>query len=267
MMRDIGLIKNDEPVRRLFTQGMVIADGAKMSKSKGNVVGADDMLERFGADTARMFVLFAAPPEKDVDWTDAGAEGFYRFLGRVLPFRHSQPGSCGGVIDCRAYGSRPQGAAQAASDDAQGHRRLRDPLALQHIDRGGDGAGQRALRAESRALTRVLAEVLEKLTLLLAPFAPYMAQEIWEADGPERSGFREQWPQYDEELAKEEGAEVVVQVNGKVRSRITVPFGTSRAELERLSLADDKMQALLQGKQIVKIIIVPDKLVNVVVKG
>ena len=131
MMRDIGLIKNDEPASRLFTQGMVIADGAKMSKSKGNVVGADDVAEKFGADTARMFVLFAAPPEKDVDWRQEGVEGIYRFLGRVYRFatRNIEKAQRGR----RSHRSRPQGAAQAAPDDPQGDRGFRDALALQHL--------------------------------------------------------------------------------------------------------------------------------------
>ncbi len=131
MMRDIGLIRNSEPARRLFTQGMVIAEGAKMSKSKGNVVGADMLAEKFGADTARMFVLFAAPPEKEVDWRTEGAEGIYRFLGRVYRFVTRNVGQ----RRRRARRVRPQGSAQAAPDLAQDHRGFRDALALQHLHR------------------------------------------------------------------------------------------------------------------------------------
>ena len=151
MMRDIGLIQNSEPARRLFTQGMVIAEGAKMSKSKGNVVGADLLAEKFGADTARMFVLFAAPPEKEVDWRDEGAEGIYRFLGRVYRFATRNVGR---PAPARAGQRRPQGPAQAPPDHPQDHRRFRNPLALQYLHRLHHGAGQRALRRRGEHLRR-----------------------------------------------------------------------------------------------------------------
>ena len=226
MMRDIGLIRNSEPARRLFTQGMVIAEGAKMSKSKGNVVGADMLAEKFGADTARMFVLFAAPPEKEVDWRTEGAEGIYRFLGRVYRFATRNAGAAGRG----RRPLRPQGAAQAAPDAPQDHRGFRDALALQHLHRRHHGAGERALRRGRPAFPRrPCRKMLEKLALMLAPFAPYLAQEIWEELGHAGPVFRQCWPAFDAELAKEEEAEIVVQVNGKLRARIYAPFGTPNA--------------------------------------
>ena len=135
MMRDIGLTRYDEPVRKLFTQGMVIRNGAKMSKSIGNVVPADDVADKYGADTARLFALFAAPPERDVDWIDAGVEGVYRFLGRVYRFVTRN------IPAASAMGRPTVDSAEGAPDAAQGHRRFRQPLALQHIHRGDDGAG------------------------------------------------------------------------------------------------------------------------------
>ena len=143
MMRDLGLITNNEPTKRLFTQGMVIKDGAKMSKSKGNVVSADEMIERFGADTGRLFELFAAPPEKEMDWTDAGANGAYSFLSRVYRFVTRNVGAG----PARAGRSRSKGPAQAASDAEEDHRRFRKPLALQHVHRRSDGADERSHRA------------------------------------------------------------------------------------------------------------------------
>jgi leucyl-tRNA synthetase len=267
MMRDIGIIRNDEPVKRLFTQGMVIKDGAKMSKNKGNVVSADDMIERFGADTGRVFELFAAPPERDLEWIDAGAEGCYRFLGRVFRFvtrnldRADASSTAEWTAADRKIVRKLHQTLRKVTEDFETRWHFNTSIAAV-MELVND-----AYALEPELSPAVVADLLEKLTLLLGPFAPYMTQEIWELMGRSGPVFRQQWPQYDEELAREEGAEVVLQVNGKVRSKITVPFGTSREELERLSLADDKMQAHIQGKTIAKIIIVPDKLVNVAVKG
>ena len=224
MMRDIGIIKNDEPVKRLFTQGMVIKDGAKMSKNKGNVVSADDMIERFGADTGRVFELFAAPPEKDLEWTDAGAEGCYRFLGRV--FRFVTRNLDGQRDEPKRTAADRKAAAQAAPDPAQGHGGLRDPLALQHLDRCRDGTRERSLRAGVRVVIARRRRLHRETDAAARPFAPYMTQEIWEMMGRDGVVFRQPWPEFDEELAKEEGAEVILQVNGKLRSKATVPFGT-----------------------------------------
>ena len=248
VMRDLGLITNDEPVKRLFTQGMVIKDGAKMSKNKGNVVSADDMIERFGADTGRVFELFAAPPEKDLEWTDAGAEGATG--SSAVSSALSRATSTGCDAQRRADRGRPKRSSQAASDHSQSHRRLRNALALQHLHRRGHGTGQRALRVSKSELTlRCRRDVCEKLSCCSARSRPIWQQEMWEEMGRQGPVFRQPWPEFDEELAREEGAEVVLQVNGKVRSRVVVPFGTAREELEKVALADDKMQPFLQGNK------------------
>ena len=243
---------------------MVIAEGAKMSKSKGNVVGADMLAEKFGADTARMFVLFAAPPEKEVDWRSEGAEGIYRFLGRVYRFVTRNVGRAAGGIRGRI---RPQGAAQAAPDHPQDHRGFRDPLALQHLHRRHHGAGQRPLRRGGEPLGRGDAgnpgEAGAAAGALRALPGPGDLGGTGQATGPV---FRASWPAFDPELAKAEEAEIVVQVNGKLRSRIYAPFGTAREELESRALADDRVLPFLAGKQVVKVVTVPDKLVNIVVK-
>jgi leucyl-tRNA synthetase len=262
MMRDIGLIQNDEPARRLFTQGMVIADGAKMSKSKGNVVGADMIAEKFGADTARMFVLFAAPPEKEVDWRAEGAEGLYRFLGRVYRFvtRNVDRVSDGrGPSDKKVIRKLHQTVKKITGDfETRWHFNTCIASIMELVN---------VLYAEEANIsTGVAAQAAEKLALLLAPFAPYISQEIWEELGKEGPVFRQCWPAFDPELAKEDEAEIVVQVNGKLRSRIYVPFGASKDELEKRALGDEKVKPSVAGKQIVKIITVPDKLVNVVVR-
>jgi leucyl-tRNA synthetase len=262
MMRDIGLISNSEPARRLFTQGMVIAEGAKMSKSKGNVVGADMLAERFGADTARMFVLFAAPPEKEVDWRVEGAEGIYRFLGRVYRFatrsldRLSDPA---GASDPLVLRKLHQTLRKITEDfETRWHFNTCIASIMELVN---------VLYAEEGKISgAVLKEILEKLALMLAPFAPYLSQEIWEALGRDTPVFRHPWPEFDPELAKEPLAEVIIQLNGKLRGKIHVPFGTSTTELERLTLEDVKTRALLAGKQVLRIITVPNKIVNLVVK-
>jgi leucyl-tRNA synthetase len=261
VMRDIGLVKNAEPARRLFTQGMVIAEGAKMSKSKGNVVGADMLAEKFGADTARMFVLFAAPPEKEVDWRAEGAEGIYRFLGRVYRFatRNIPHEDRSGSAD-RAVLRKLHQTLKKITEDFETRWHFNTCIA------GVMELMNTLLAEEANISAQAMAQILEVLALMLAPFAPYVSQEIWDELGKEGPVFRRPWPAFDPELAKEDEAEIVVQVNGKVRSRLFAPFGTSKEELEKRAFADEKVQAQVAGKQLVKIIAVPDKLVNVVVK-
>jgi leucyl-tRNA synthetase len=301
VMRDIGLIRNSEPVRRMFTQGMVIAEGAKMSKSKGNQVGADLLAEKFGADTARMFVLFAAPPEKEVDWRTEGAEGIYRFLGRVYrfvtrnaPVRQTAPADgAPGAVPADGTPGLVQMAkvlelnrlelkemitqATAGEADRQALRKLHQTLKKITEDFESRWHFNTCIASvmelvnelyaeEARISPAVIQEILEKLALMLAPFAPYLSQEIWDELGKEGPVFKQSWPVYDPELAKEDEAEVVVQVNGKVRSRIFAPFGTPKEALESLAMADEKVQQFTEGKQVVKVIAVLDKLVNIVVK-
>jgi len=263
MMRDIGMVKNNEPVKRLFTQGMVIADGAKMSKSKGNVVGADLLADRYGADTARLFIMFAGPPEKEVDWRDERAEGIYRFLGRVYRFATR---NLDRVQDCGA----PDADRKITRKLHQTIRKITEDFESRwHFNTSISGIMELVndLYAEETGLSKAtVADVLEKLTLLLAPFAPYLAQEMWEEQGRQGPVFRESWPAYDPELAKEDLAEIVVQVNGKLRSHIHAAFGTPDDELKAAALAEPKVRPFLEGKQIVKVIVVRDKLVNIVVK-
>jgi leucyl-tRNA synthetase len=263
MMRDIGLIKNSEPAKRLFTQGMVIAEGAKMSKSKGNVIGADSLAEKFGADTARMFVLFAAPPEKEVDWRNEGAEGIYRFLGRVYRFATRNIG--------RADYPAPN------DTDRKIRRKLHQTLkkitedfqTRWHFNTCISSIMElvNVLYAEEEKISaQPMCESVQMLALMLAPFAPYVSQELWDELGNPGPVFRQSWPAFDPELAQEDEAEIVVQVNGKLRGRIRVPFGTNAQELESRARSDEKVKPFLDGKQIVKVIPVPDKLINFVVK-
>jgi len=243
---------------------MVIKDGAKMSKNLGNVVSADEMIDRYGADTGRLFELFAAPPEKEMDWTDAGAEGAYRFLGRVYRFvtrnadRVLPPGPC--PADEKTLRKLHQTIRRITDDfETRWHFNTCIAAVMELVNA--------LYAAESEISGPVMRESMETIALLLAPFAPYLAQELWSELGHgEQPVFKQPWPAYSEDFARDEGAEVVVQVNGKVRSRLFVPLGTAREELQRLALAEAKTKPYVEGKQIAKIIVVPDKLVNIVVK-
>ena len=258
VMRDLGLVENNEPVKRLFTQGMVIREGHAMSKSRGNVVAPETIVDKYGADTARLFCLFAAPPEKDLDWNDAGVEGMYRFLGRVFRFvtREHEPGD--GSADRRVLRKLHQTIRKVTEDfETRWHFNTSIAGIMELVNE---------LYQQEGKLSRVtLDEVLPNLVLLVAPFAPYTAEELWERLGRTGPVLRVRWPTYDPALAAEDQVEVVVQVNGKVRTRLVVPRETPKEELERLALADAKVQPYLDGKRVAKVVVVPDKLVNVVV--
>jgi len=279
-MRDLGLVQNDEPVERLFTQGMVIKDGAKMSKSLGNVVTPDEMVARYGADAARLYSLFAAPPDRDLDWQDKGIEGIQRFLGRVYRFvaRHAQPGHPEWrkpipdnlSTEARAIQRKLHQTIKRVSGDFQGRWHFNTCIAaiMELVNElyGIDDRMPGATASASVVPVSLLAEVQRDLTLLLAPFAPYLAHELWEMLGEKTSLLRAPWPKYDPALAKEEEIEIPVQINGKLRSRIVVPADTTEDVLPERALADEKIRAAMAGKQVVKVIVVPGKLVNIVIR-
>ena len=275
VMRDIGLITNDEPVERLFTQGMVIKGGAKMSKSLGNVVSPDDMVARYGADAARLYSLFAAPPDRDLDWQDSGIEGIHRFVGRVYRFvvRHAQPDHpdwrkpvpADLTPEARAIQRKLHQTIKRVSDDFQGRWHFNTCIAAIMELVNTMYAAEDAI-AKGLVPVAFLAEVQRNLVLLLAPFAPYLASELWEMLGEQGSLLRAPWPKYDAELAKEEEIEIPVQVNGKLRGLVVVPADATEGFVVERALADEKVKAAIAGKQIVKKIYVPGKMVNLVVK-
>ena len=284
-MRDIGLVKNDEPAERLFTQGMVIKNGAKMSKSQGNVVSPDDMVARYGADATRLYTLFAAPPGRDLDWQDQGVEGVYRFLSRLFRFISENP------VRLAADEPRDYNPAELAPEPRQVLRKLHQTI--QRITDDFQGrwhfntsvaammellnacmvnqeifATGSAVPKAFRAPKAFCADVQRKLILLLNPFAPYLAAELWSTLGEDAEALlRHPWPQADAALAKEDEVEIVVQFNGKVRSRLTVPHDAEEQAVREAALADEKVKEALAGKQIVKVIVVKNKLVNIVIKG
>ncbi len=268
-MRDMGLVANHEPVERLFTQGMVIKGGAKMSKSLGNVVSPDEMVMQYGADAARMYTLFAAPPDRDLDWQDMGIEGIQRFLGRVYRYllRNARLRAATGAPSphARTIQRKMHQTIKRVTDDFQGRWHFNTCIAaimelvneLYSVEEKG---GQTSIPPE------LLAEVQRNLVLLLAPFAPYLTHELWEMLGETGNLLKAPWPKYDAALAKEDEIEIPVQVNGKLRSRIVVPADATEEETLSRALADEKVAAAIAGKQIVKKIVIPGKLVNIVVR-
>ena len=271
VMRDLGLIANDEPAERLFTQGMVIKDGAKMSKSKGNVVSPDLMIERYGADATRMYALFAAPPDRDLEWQEEGVAGISRFLGKVYRLTTKY-----GAV--RAADGR--GAESAAglellrklhqtigkiTQDFSGRWHFNTSISSIMILVNEITAKEAAMDA-GEISDAVIAEVFRGLTLLLAPFAPFLAAELWQQMGHEGAVFRTVWPVVNEELAKEAELEIPVQANGKLVTVVKVAAGSDEAVVKAAALADAKVMARIEGKTLVKVIVVPGKLVNLVVK-
>jgi leucyl-tRNA synthetase len=278
VMRDMGLVQNDEPVQRLFTQGMIIKAGAKMSKSLGNVVTPDTMVERYGADSTRMYTLFATSPDRELDWQDEGVEGIQRFLGRVYRFIVRNAG-----VETQLGASQQSGHATSLSQEArQIQRKLHQTIKRVSQDFQGRWHFNTSISAIMELVNELyaaegaiaqhaipkdlLSEVQRNLVLLLAPFAPYLSHELWEVLGEKGSLLRAPWPKYDPDLAKEEEIEIPVQVNGKLRSRILVPAGAPEELILERALADSKIQPAIRGKQIVKKIVVPGKLVNIVVR-
>ena len=259
VMRDLGLVTNNEPVKRLFTQGMVIKDGAKMSKNLGNVVDPEEIVEEYGADTARLFCLFAAPPEKDLDWIESGVEGMSRFLHRVCRFVTKEHPAGDGSADRRVLRKLHQTIHKVTEDfESRWHFNTSLAVVMELLNE--------LYQSEADLSPAVLGAVVPDLILLLAPFAPYLSEELWEQIGRQGPVLRVPWPQYDAALAAEEEVEVVLQINGKLRGKIVVAKGTAQADLEGLARTDPKIQQYLDGKTVHKVVVVVDKLVNFVVK-
>jgi leucyl-tRNA synthetase len=272
VMRDLGMITNDEPARRLFTQGMVIKDGAKMSKSKGNVVSPDDMVSRYGADATRMYALFAAPPDRDLDWQEDGVAGVSRFLARVWRLtikyaalarsvRESQPKTQNGAALLRKL---HQTIAKITLDfEGRWHFNTCVAAIMELVN---DIQAADAQLAAGEVPAPVVRELLRTLALLLAPFAPYLAAELWEELGEKGSILRATWPVSDPALAKEDELEIPVQINGKLVNVVRVAADANAKAMETAALADEKVKSRTAGKTVAKVIVVPGKLVNLVVK-
>ena len=270
-LRDLGYLKIDEPFSNLLTQGMVIKDGAKMSKSKGNVVDPDDLIQQYGADTVRLFALFAAPPERDLEWNPQGVEGCFRFLNRV--FRLIQAN-----LNCFAPKVRTIEMSQLVPADRQLHRKTHQTIRRVtesiekdfHFNTAISGVmelvNQISAETEQPAARAVLREALETVLLLLFPMVPHFCEEMWQSTGHVKPLQEQSWPSFDPAAAEEDELTIVIQINGKLRGRLTVPANTAEAELRAQALADDKVMSFIADKTVQKIIVIKDKLVNIVVK-
>jgi leucyl-tRNA synthetase len=273
VMRDLGMIQNDEPAVRLFTQGMVIKNGAKMSKSKGNVVSPDEMIASYGADAARMYSLFAAPPDRDLDWQEDGVAGVSRFLSRVYRFvmrhaelaRSSSSGPAEAVPAATALLRKLHQTIRKITQDFGGRWHFNTSIAA-IMELVNELTAADAAIAEGKIPSATVANILESLVLMLAPFAPHLSAELWVQIGHSDGVLRHPWPRFDEALAREDEIEVPVQINGKLRGLVRVPTDASRDALEAAARADEKVQAALAGKTVVKVIVVPGKLINFVVR-
>jgi len=280
VMRDLGMIENSEPATRLFTQGMVIKDGAKMSKSKGNVVSPDVMIDRFGVDATRMYALFAAPPDRDLDWQEDGVAGISRFLARVhrLGMKFAPIGQAiGGYYmstDLEDYGTEEQKLLRLVhqtvakiTDDFGGRWHFNTSIAAIMILVNEISSAELAMD-NNRISPAIIVHVFETLILLISPFAPFLAAELWEAMNGKTVLLRTKWPVANAELARESEIEIPVQINGKLATVITVAADADADEdtIKAAALADEKVIARLAGKTVVKTIVVKGKLVNLVVK-
>jgi leucyl-tRNA synthetase len=273
VMRDLGLIKHNEPAARLFTQGMVQKGGVAMSKSRGNVVGAEEMAQKYGADTGRLYTLFAAPPEKDLEWSEESIEGSWRFLNRVyrLVERHAEAvrGLKSGSIDAATANPKEKTllrkvhqTLRRVTSDFETRWHFNSAIAL-IMELTNEIYLQEPL--EQGVRQEVRKQLLELLTLMLAPMTPHLAEELWEMLGHTGGLWTAGWPAFDEALTREDEVEIPVQVNGRLRGKVKVAVGTSGDEVEKLAQADLVIAPHLAGKSIVKRIFVPDKLLNLVV--
>jgi len=272
VIRDIGLIDIDEPFSNLLTQGMVLNDGVVMSKSKGNAIEPTHLVEQYGADTVRLFVLFAAPPEKELEWSDEGIEGTFRFLNRAWR-----------IVDKYAPVVKKVSKdydPNTLSDESKELRRMsHTTLKRVTVDIGERFHLNTAISAimelvnhlylmnepTDKTSLKVLKEAFEILVITLSPFAPHICEEMWEIIGNEKGIVKVSWPKWDESALKQDEVTIVVQINGKIRNKIQIPSDSTEDQVKQIALDDEKIKKFIDGKEVKRVIIVPQKLVNIVV--
>ena len=269
LMRDEGLIVNDEPFINLLTQGMVLKDGAKMSKSKGNTVDPQAMIDKYGADTVRLFMMFASPPEQTLEWSDSAVEGAYRFLKRLWKL-------CANHIN---DGPLPTLDKNSLTDSQLGRRRkIHKTIIKVNDDIGRRYTFNTAIAAVMELINTltqsqddsdngqaILREGLESTVLILSPIVPHITDVIWRDFGHEEQIINALWPDVDESALVQEKIQLIVQINGKLRARIKVPADADQGTIKAMALAEEKVLRFTEGKSIKKVIIVPGKLVNIVI--
>ncbi|KAB3533113.1 leucine--tRNA ligase [Alkaliphilus serpentinus] len=269
VMKDLNLVSNPEPFKNLLTQGMVLKDGAKMSKSKGNVVSPEEIIIKYGADTARLFVLFAAPPERDLEWSDQGVEGCFRFLNRVWRL----------AIEALDNGLYNRKANTTTKEDKNLKYMIHNTIKRVTEDVEGRFNFNTAISAVMELVNELykykeledidgglVEEGITTVIVLLAPFAPHFTEELWAITKGEGSVHKLSWPKYSKEAIVQDEVEVVIQINGKLKDKITIPSDMTKEAMEELAFNNEKIQSILEGKSIVKVITVPKKLINIVVK-
>jgi len=267
---DLGLVKEEEPFQNLLTQGMVNKDGRKMSKSLGNVVSPEEIIEKYGADTARLFILFAAPPDRELDWSDAGVEGSYRFLSRVWRLVYEFVSK---------YDVKDESVVIRNDDDKQLNYMLNTTIKKVTDDVSGRFSFNTAISSVMELVNELykykelenineplLKDAVNKLVTVLSPFTPHICEEMWRELGNTQSLTDVSWPEYDENALVQDNIEIIIQVNGKLKEKMSVPNGLDRGALEKAVNENEKVKALLAGKNVVKTVVVPEKLVNFVVK-
>ena len=274
LMRDEGLLNSDEPFKRLLTQGMVLKDGSKMSKSKGNTVDPQPLIEKYGADTVRLFILFAAPPDQSLEWNDEGVEGASRFLKRLWRLveihvvkthvsDNSEPVSL--TLDTlspeqKTLRRKLHETIKKVSDDYARRHTFNTAIAavmelMNELGRFSDESSQ------GLAIKR---EVIENIVLMLSPIVPHITQQLWNELGHDELLAQTKWPACDESALVRDEIELMVQVNGKLRSKINVSANANNGEIEAMALADEKIKTNIEGKTVRKVIVVPGRLVNIV---
>lgn len=268
-LKSMGMLDFDEPFKNLLTQGMVLMDGSKMSKSKGNTVSPIEIINKYGADTARLFVLFAAPPERDLDWSEQGVEGCFRFINRVYR-----------LVDELAEVAKSNAEVKAVTKEDKAMRLvIHSTLKKVTADLSEKFGFNTAIAALMELINEmykykeldtrndgIIREGIETIVTILAPFTPHVGEELWTMIGKEGSVFDISWPKYDEKALVQDEIEVIVQVNGKLRDKISMDANIAREDMEKVALESEKVKAAIEGKNVVKVIAVPKKLVNIVVK-
>ena len=268
LMRDEGLLDSDEPFTRLLTQGMVNKDGSKMSKSKGNTVDPQGLIDQYGADTVRLFTMFAAPPDQSLEWADSGVEGAYRFLKRLWKLVQEHLANEMDALDTESL-DEDQRAIRLKSHETL--KKVSDDIGRRYTFNTAIAAVMELMNdltrvdLSDRGNNAVMRESVEMVLLMLSPITPHISQHLWAALGHENLIVDEAWPQVDESALVRSEIELVVQVNGKLRSRVMVPAEAGNVAIEEIALADEKILNNIEGKTVRKVIVVPGRLVNIVV--
>lgn len=270
LMRDEGLLVCDEPFKKLLTQGMVLKDGSKMSKSKGNTVDPQGLIDKYGADTVRLFIMFAAPPEQSLEWSDSGVEGAFRFLKRLwkLAYLHIEAGGSTSVLDKYSLTEEQQTVRRQVHQTIQ---KVSHDMGVRTIFNTAIAANMELVNTLSKFTDdsdngkAIRQEALESIVLMLAPIVPHICHQLWLDLGHEQAIVSESWPEVDSAALEQDSIELVIQVNGKLRSKVSVSATASSQEVETMALNDEHVLRFIEGKPVRKVIVVPKKLVNIVV--